>query len=359
MKKKILIIDDFIPLLDEVSEFLSLEGYKVYTAKNGAEGVQKAIQYTPDLILCDIEMPIMNGYDVYRTLEKIPDTSATPVVFLTAKATPQDFRFGLSLGVDDYITKPFTIEELTATINKRIEKREKNYKIANDKFASFAENPIIGMYIYLNDKFIFINEKLTKIIGYDLDEINSIDIFNIIIDDKEIIKKDFNNCYKGQKKNIYREMQILNKNKKPVLLEFFAKHIEINGKNAIVGGVLDISLKKQPSRNINHNKIKEVLKFLTEEDKLIVERAMQSSGNSKEQLEYKEKQIIDKIGLSKRELEVLKLICNGYTNTEIAEQLFLSKRTIDRHRANIMDKTNSSNTAKLVGFAVKYHLVDL
>ena len=158
MKKKILIIDDFAALLDEVSEFLSLEGYKVYTAKDGAEGIQKAIQYLPDLILCDIEMPIMNGYDVYRTLEKIPDTATIPVVFLTAKATPQDFRFGLSLGVDDYLTKPFTIEELTATIKKRIEKLERTYKNANDKFTSFADNPIIGMYVFLNKEFVFLTK---------------------------------------------------------------------------------------------------------------------------------------------------------------------------------------------------------
>ena len=81
MKKKILVIDDFSPLLDEVNELLSLEGYKVFTARNGAEGIQKAIQHLPDITLCDIEMPIMDGYDVYKTLGKIPDTSTIPFVF--------------------------------------------------------------------------------------------------------------------------------------------------------------------------------------------------------------------------------------------------------------------------------------
>jgi len=358
MKKKILIIDDFTALLDEVSEFLSLEGYKVYTAKDGAEGIQKAIQYLPDLILCDIEMPIMNGYDVYRTLEKIPDTATIPVVFLTAKATPQDFRYGLSLGVDDYLTKPFTIEELTATIKKRIEKVERTYKNANDKFASFADNPIIGMYVYLNNSFVFFNEKLQNILGYTLEEINNISIFDIVITDKEKIKKEFNNCYLGHQQNIYTEIQIFNKNKKPILIEFFAKHIETNGKNGIIGGVIEINTKnKEKSNNINHNKIKSVLEYLTDEDKALIEGAMYG-GNQKE-IEQQDKQILKKIGITKREIEVLKLICSGLTNSEIAEKLFLSKRTIDRHRANIMDKTNSGNTAKLVAFAIKYKLVDI
>ena len=357
MKKKILVIDDFAALLDEVSEFLSIEGYKVYTAKNGAEGIQKAIQYLPDLILCDIEMPIMNGYDVYRTLEKIPDTATIPVAFLTAKATPQDFRFGLSLGVDDYLTKPFTIEELTATINKRIEKHERTYKNADDKFKSFADNPIIGMYVYLNNDFVFLNEKLENLLGYNIKELNNINVFDIVISDKEKIKKEFNNCYLGHQQNIYTEMQIFNKNKKPLLIEFFAKHIETNGKNGIIGGVIEINTKnKNTSNNINHDKIKSVLEYLTEKDKAIIEGAMYGSENDDEN---QDRRSLKKMGITKREIEVLQLICSGLTNNEIAEKLFLSKRTIDRHRANIMDKTNSGNTAKLVAFAIKYNLVDI
>ena len=358
MKKKILIIDDFETLLNEVSEFLSLEGYKVYTAKDGAEGIQKAIQHLPDLILCDIEMPIMNGYDVYRTLEKIPDTSTIPVVYLTAKATPQDFRYGLSLGVDDYIIKPFTVEELISTIKKRIRKHEKIDKLADYKFNSIAENPLIGIYVHLNGKFIFINEKLKNITGYDLDDLNKINVLDLIIDEKEKIKKDIVNCYKGYTKNLFKEIRILSKEKKHILLEIFAKNIIINNKTAVVGGILEVGLSKEKKQGINYNRINQILKYLTEEDKIIVEDAMNTNATTSKK-EYKQEQIINKIGLSKRELEVLKYICMGLTNKEIAEKLFLSKRTIDRHRTNIMYKTNANNTAKLVAFAVKHNLIEL
>ena len=84
---------------------------------------------------------------------------------------------------------------------------------------------------------------------------------------------------------------------------------------------------------------------------------MYDSNNN--EAEEQDKVLLKKIGITKREIEVLKLICSGLTNSEIADQLFLSKRTIDRHRANIMDKTNSGNTAKLVAFAIKYNLVNI
>ena len=145
--------------------------------------------------------------------------------------------------------------------------------------------------------------------------------------------------------------------KKPLLIEFFAKHIETNGKNGIIGGVIEINTKnKTTSSNVNHDKIKSVLEYLTEKDKAIIEGAMYGS---KDESEKQDKETLKKMGVTKREIEVLKLICSGLTNSEIAEQLFLSKRTIDRHRANIMDKTNSGNTAKLVAFAIKYNLVDI
>ena len=352
MKKKILIIDDYSPLLNEVNELLSLEGYKVYTAANGAEGVQKAIQHIPDLILCDVEMPVMNGYDVYRTLEKIPDTSAIPLVLLTAKATTEDFRYGLSLGVDDYLTKPFKIEDLLSTIKKRILKHEKSRNIADNKFLSFSDNPLIGIYIFLDDRFIFINKKFEEITLYNIDDINKVELNSIIIDDNNKITNSFIECYNGKNQNLYKQIQIFAKNGEVLLLDIFAKHIEINGKKAIIGGLLE-SLSTNKGTD-NNNKVKEILKYLTDEDKVIVEQALNISDKSKE---YEENQIIKKIGLTKREIEVVGHICQGLTNSQIAEKLFLSKRTVDRHRANILDKTNTNNTAKLVAFVIKHNLI--
>jgi len=84
MTKKILIIDDFEPLLEEIVEFFMMEDYHAISATDGAKGVELALLHKPDLIICDIQMPKMNGYEVCKTLQKTPSTSSIPFIFLSA-----------------------------------------------------------------------------------------------------------------------------------------------------------------------------------------------------------------------------------------------------------------------------------
>lgn len=201
--KKLLIIDDYEPLLEEIVEFLNLEGYETVSAKNGAEGIQMAQDFLPDLIICDINMPKIDGYQVYKLLQTLPETINIPFIFLTAKVQADDFKKGLKLGVDDYITKPFQIEEILNSIEKVIKKYDRLKNINNKT----------------NDK------------------------------------------------------------------------IEI------------------------------------------------------------------KTNLTKREDEILNLICKGLTNNEISDKLFISNRTVGNHRANILLKTDTKNTANLVVFAIQNNII--
>ncbi len=125
MKKKILVIEDNLEVRENVSEILELSNYEVVQAENGKEGVRAAKRDLPDLILCDIMMPEMDGYEVLYMLGKDDHTEAIPFIFLTAKAEKEDFRHGMSLGADDYLTKPFDDMELLGAIEKRLAKYEK------------------------------------------------------------------------------------------------------------------------------------------------------------------------------------------------------------------------------------------
>lgn len=125
MSNKILVIEDNIDVRENIEELLQLSGFKVTTAENGKIGVAKAIEETPDLILCDIMMPEMDGYGVLRILSNNPSTMNTPFIFLTAKAEKDDFRKGMGLGADDYITKPFDDVELLDAIDIRLKKNER------------------------------------------------------------------------------------------------------------------------------------------------------------------------------------------------------------------------------------------
>uniref|UniRef100_UPI00262E27C2 response regulator transcription factor n=1 Tax=Hydrotalea sp. TaxID=2881279 RepID=UPI00262E27C2 len=116
MSKKILLIEDNPDMRENTAEILQLANYIVKTAENGKEGVALAEEENFDLIICDIMMPVLDGYGVLHLLSKNKKTKAIPFIFLTAKVDRDDLRKGMELGADDYITKPFKISELIGAI---------------------------------------------------------------------------------------------------------------------------------------------------------------------------------------------------------------------------------------------------
>ncbi|MEP7106648.1 MAG: response regulator [Ferruginibacter sp.] len=122
--KKILLIEDNDDIRNNTAEILELSNYKVIMAENGKIGVEKAIEFTPDLIICDIMMPELDGYGVLHAIHKNEGIKNTPFIFLTAKIERNDFRKGMELGADDYITKPFTGAELLNAVDSRLKKIE-------------------------------------------------------------------------------------------------------------------------------------------------------------------------------------------------------------------------------------------
>ena len=124
MSKKVLIIEDNNDIRENIVEILELAGYTVFAANNGKTGVDLAIKTTPDIILCDIMMPELDGYGVLYMLNKYPETSAVPFIFLTAKSERVDLRKGMEMGADDYLTKPFDDLELLNSIESRLKKKE-------------------------------------------------------------------------------------------------------------------------------------------------------------------------------------------------------------------------------------------
>jgi CRP/FNR family transcriptional regulator, cyclic AMP receptor protein len=141
--KHLLLIEDNNDIRENTAEILELAGYKVRTAENGKIGVELALEERPDLIICDIMMPVLDGYGVLHLLNKNPALTGIPFIFLTAKTERSDFRKGMEMGADDYITKPFTDIELLNAIENRLKKTEllaKNY-----------DSNVSGMQLFLNE----------------------------------------------------------------------------------------------------------------------------------------------------------------------------------------------------------------
>lgn len=122
--KKILLIEDNETVRNNTAEILELSNYRVEVAENGKSGLAKAIAFRPDLIICDIMMPELDGYGVLHALHKNESIKNTPFIFLTAKTEHNDFRKGMEMGADDYIVKPFTGTELLSAVDSRIKKHD-------------------------------------------------------------------------------------------------------------------------------------------------------------------------------------------------------------------------------------------
>lgn len=133
---RILVIEDDEDILSNITEVLQLEGWQVLQAENGKLGVEKATLEKPDLIICDIVMPYLNGYDVLGTLQKNPDTKIIPFIFLTSKSSMSDLRQGMNLGADDYLVKPFQEDEILTAVSTRLGKSLASKKLYNEQLKS-------------------------------------------------------------------------------------------------------------------------------------------------------------------------------------------------------------------------------
>jgi CheY-like chemotaxis protein/CRP-like cAMP-binding protein len=143
MTNSILVIDDNKDIRENTSEILILAGYKTFIAENGKKAVEIAIKEKPSLIVCDIMMPELDGYGVLHMVRKNPETQNIPFIFLTAKTERSDFRKGMEMGADDYITKPFEDIELLNAVEIRLKKSailNKSYESSSNGLTRFLKD---------------------------------------------------------------------------------------------------------------------------------------------------------------------------------------------------------------------------
>ncbi|MFH0865435.1 MAG: response regulator [Bacteroidota bacterium] len=320
-KKNILIIEDDITLRENMTDFLNEEGYCVSVAADGITGVQSAMSRIPDLILCDIMMPGMNGLELFKTLQQIKTTSAIPFIFITAKSEKEDMRTGMQLGADDYITKPFDLNELLQTVRIRLEKQERFQKAYDEKFYALIDNPLLGVFIYCENKFQYVNSTFSKMFGLDVHDFENMGFADIIANESvEHVLEKIRRGLKGIHECVQVEFEAFHKDvQKKLYVEIYANLISFKGVPALVGNAVDITEKE--------NK-KTVFGVSDNTDKL-----------------------------SKREIEILKLVSIGLSTAEIADASHISLRTVDSHRASLLNKTEAKNTAGLVLYALRKKII--
>jgi len=321
VKRKVLLIEDDKDLRETTSELLGQEGFEVIASENGSIGIQLAIQRRPDVIVCDITMNGVTGYEVFNILRQINTTSVIPFIFLSAKAAKEDILLGLHLGADDYIIKPFEISHLVKIINLRIESRKKILELNDEKFNVLLNNTFSGAFILNGNTIEHANQQFAKSLGYFQDELAGNSIINLVHkDDVRKIADFITRCTEGAINDFEASFKAIRKDNNLVTFNIKGSNIEYKGEKRLVATVIE---------------------------------ARESGEDLREEIK-----LSSTIKLSTRELEILKLICLGLSNAEIATKLFLSERTIEGHRARIYMKTETKSAVSLALWAVKRKLIN-
>ena len=362
MKHKILIIEDDQMLRESTADMLNEEGYTIYQAENGLEGIKKALESTPDLILCDIAMPNFDGYQVYQTLQENTSTSFIPFIYLTAKTEKDDIRAGMQLGADDYITKPFDYNELEAAITTRLEKYQKFLNANQENLNTIIENDLIGVYVLKADKIAFHNKKFTKMLDYEEQELRGKNFYELIHEeDKKEVRATLKKCEKGIVKKANGSFKMLTSDGQYIQVETSGGMTEIQREKAFIG-MLTIRQNQTDSNSpVNQNSLESLNRSID----IILNKKDYIDGEMTERLKSIFSEAPEKItienndNLTKREIEVLRHICKGMTNQQIAENLYLSRRTVDTHRTNLLEKTGSKNTAQLIMYGIKNGIIEV
>ncbi len=356
---KILLIEDEQDIRESLSDILELQKYKVYQAEDGNSGLINALNHYPDLIITDIMMPGFDGFQLVKHFKNINDLKEIPIIFLTAKAQPEDFRNGLKLGACDYITKPFKMKEVIDSVDKQFNRIRRIKNKQEKYFNLFFNNPFCGIFYYTNNNFFKINNRFSLLTGYSINELQKIKFKDIIAANANNIAKRINDCYTNVKNSDNFEALLLTKSKKTIEINIFLQNIEQNNSNAIIGIFSEKKLETNNNNKYNTNLNDLLNYFNNENNKEIAQKILNAKKIINFQKKSKENNIKKNLKLTQRELEVLQLICDGYSTPEIAKKLFISKRTVDNHRANMIRKTKTKNLAALVAFALKNKLVNL
>ncbi len=141
----ILVIEDEAAILDTIVDTLQAEKFDVHSAANGSLGIELARKHMPDLIICDVMMPLMDGFEVLRQLRDDPKTATIPFIFLTAKAERDDLRKGMELGADDYVSKPFMPKELLKAVGTRLKRQTDLVKKYEESLNELRKNIIYAL----------------------------------------------------------------------------------------------------------------------------------------------------------------------------------------------------------------------
>lgn len=237
----ILVIEDELDIREIILDILYEEGYIVQGAENGEIGLKLVAENIPDLIICDVMMPKVNGYEVLKKTREQSQTATIPFVFLTAKSTREDLREGMNLGADDYLTKPFTRDELLQAISSRIQKQAIVEQKTQEKLEALRGNITLSLPHQLRTPLNGIMG-LSQLLIEDFQEMEADEVQESLVD----INHSAQRLYKLVSNFLlYADLEILLHH--PERLQSFLKGT-VNHPNLIIQNIIEKLLETYPKR---------------------------------------------------------------------------------------------------------------
>ncbi|MFO8128676.1 MAG: response regulator [Bacteroidales bacterium] len=368
-RKSILIIEDDHHLAKAISNLLTVQDvYEPHIAQNGSIGIQKAFEVVPDLILCDIGMSDIDGYQVFKILKESSITSMIPFIFLTGRSELNDIRLGLQLGADDYMVKPFQNDELLGSIRTRLEKYDRFLEMSRKNFQALVNISPNAIFILNQDGFIDVSPSFTKKLGYEKDQVLG-KMFTGIVDgsERDKVTGELARIFKGIDDSVSFTANTLKQGGQTEEFSIFLqKGVSIKGRPNVIGVMVEKNQgrsaddRSELSEEEIRQELRRISTYLSENQNDVsaeLVNQLKQVYRSYDQASHQNGE--EPVELSKREKEVLLLACRGYPIKQIADELFISDRTVEKHRANLMAKTGSKNIVEVIIYAIKNSLIEI
>jgi DNA-binding NarL/FixJ family response regulator len=352
----ILIIDDDQHSGKAIRNFLTSKGYNAYYANSGALGIQKAIENSPSLVLCAIKMDPIDGVQVLNALKKNSLVDHVPFIFLSNSSELKDIRFGMNLGADDFFVKPFSNDNLLKAIENRLGKFKALKDSGKREFNCLFEHSPNGVFLFDRSSITRANPSLLKILELNNDEINRLSIEDIF-EKRPIqsIQEKLQRCLDGIDNNFMESVTLKSKSGLLTEVTIYISVYESSSRLSRMIGLVMVN-SRNTKKTENEQVTTEVIELLRKENINV----SSSLGRKLTEIFNRQNVSINQQNFelfSRRENEVLSLSMEGLPMKIIANKLSISDRTVEKHRAKLMEKTGSSNIVEVIVYALRNNLV--
>lgn len=330
-QKVILVIDDDLSTGRTLKNLLTANNYIAIVAKSGAEGIQKAFELIPDLILCAINMRPIGGFQVIKTLKKDSTTQQVPFVFLTMCTDIGNIRLAMQMGAGDYIVKPFNNGDLIESIKIIIEKNDLIVEQRLKEFYTLMHIVPYSIIVFEEDGILNFHDSTLELLGFDRADLLGKPFTELVAkEERDQAAAALRRIFLGNAGHGKMDLILKRKDDKEMEVEVvYFQTFHFKAKPHFFG-IIKPKLNKQ----------------LAEAGRKYAEMERNQEDGTEIVADFS-------FLLSRREREVLELSCQGLLIKEIAEKLFISNRTVEKHRASIMAKTGARNIVEAIIFLIK------